>query len=90
VVLRECRKALDARRPLAVEAPFRRHDGQYRWMLGKGTPRFREDDSFAGYVGCLIDITGYRRTHEVNACGAVRCPCGRLCPLAGGERTTAT
>jgi PAS domain S-box-containing protein len=86
-VLAECGRAFEARRPFAVKAPMRRHDGQYRWTLGKGAPRFREDGSFAGYVGCLIDIADYRGTPEVHACGAVRCLCGRLCPLPEGEPT---
>lgn len=65
-VVGQCRQAFEAHQPLTVEAPLRRHDGQYRWMLGKGAPRFREDDdSFAGYVGCLIDISDYRSTHEL-------------------------
>jgi len=88
-VVEECARAFGARRTFSVEAPLRRHDGQYRWTLGKGAPRFREDGSFAGYVGCLIDIAGYRGTSEVHACGAVRCPCGRLCPLPGDARTIA-
>lgn len=58
----ECWKAFEAHRRFTLEAPLRRHDGQYRWMLGRGAPRFREDGSFAGYVGCLIDITDYRST----------------------------
>jgi PAS domain S-box-containing protein len=88
-VVKECRRALDAQRPFTVKAPLRRRDGQYRWTLGKGAPRFRADGSFAGYVGCLIDIADYRATPEMHTCGAVRCPCGRLCPLPEGERTIA-
>ena len=80
-VVEESWKAFETLRPFSAEAPFRRHDGQYRWMLGKGAPRFREDGSFAGYVGCLVDITDYRGTPQVRDCGAVRCPCGRVCPI---------
>jgi len=64
-MLGECRKAFDARQPFSLEAPLRRHDGSYRWMLGKGAPRFREDGSFAGYVGCLVDVTDYRNTVDL-------------------------
>lgn len=59
-VAEECRHAFEERRPFAVEAPVRRHDGAYRWMLGKGAPQFRADGSFDGYVGCLIDLSEYR------------------------------
>jgi PAS domain S-box-containing protein len=31
--------------------------GDYRWLLAKGPPRFRSDDSFAGYISSCVDIT---------------------------------
>ena len=33
------------------------HDGEYRWMLDTGVPRFTADGSFAGYIGSCIDVT---------------------------------
>ena len=39
---------------------MRRHDGQYRWMLGNGVPRFLKDGKFAGFVGSVVDITDHR------------------------------
>jgi len=59
-VVEESRRAFDTRVPFTAEAPMRRYDGVYRWALGKGAPKFREDGSFDGYVGCLIDIGDYR------------------------------
>jgi len=50
-------QALTARQPFVAEAPMRRHDGQYRWMLGRGAPRLGEDGGFAGYVGTITDVT---------------------------------
>ena len=32
-------------------------DGKYRWLLAQGLPRFRADDSFAGYIISCVDIT---------------------------------
>jgi len=64
-------QAFETLQPFTTRAPFRRHDGQYRWMSARGAPRFREDASFAGYVVCLLDIAEYR---------TVRCACGRICP----------
>jgi len=58
-VVDEYWRALQERRPFRTEAPFRRHDGEYRWLVAQGAPRFREDASFAGYVACLWDITPY-------------------------------
>ena len=43
-----CWQSFQARRRLVTEVPLRRVDGQYRWMLGKGAPRFRDDGSFDG------------------------------------------
>ena len=37
--------------------PVRRADGVYRWLLATGVPKYGPDGSFAGYVGCDIDIT---------------------------------
>jgi len=48
---------MEARRPFRIEFRLRRADGEYRWLLSTGTPRFHEDHSFAGYIGSCIDIT---------------------------------
>jgi PAS domain S-box-containing protein len=52
--------AFEARVPLKHEFPMRRHDGEYRWMLASGVPRFQDDGTFAGYIGCFIDSTDQR------------------------------
>ncbi|MDE3084454.1 MAG: response regulator, partial [Verrucomicrobiota bacterium] len=44
-----------------LEYRFRRHDGEYRWMLDVGVPRYRADGTFAGHVGSLTDITERKR-----------------------------
>jgi signal transduction histidine kinase len=40
-----------------MEYRLRRHDGEYRWILDRGVPRFLGDGSFEGYIGCCIDIS---------------------------------
>jgi PAS domain S-box-containing protein len=45
------------RRQFRIEYRLRRHDGQYRWLLDHGVPRFAPDGSFAGYIGSCVDIT---------------------------------
>lgn len=50
-------EAFDRAEPFQVEYRFRRHDGEYRWVLGSGVPRLNTDGSFAGYIGSCIDIT---------------------------------
>jgi PAS domain S-box-containing protein len=50
-------RGFDQRQPFTKECRLRRYDGQYRWMLDVGVPRFHEDGSFAGYIGSCVDIT---------------------------------
>ena len=49
------------RRDFRREYRLRRADGEYRWMLGTGTPRFRSDGGFVGCVGSVIDISERRQ-----------------------------
>jgi PAS domain S-box-containing protein len=50
-------RAFEARQAFLLEYRLRRADGAYRWLLATGVPKFGRDGSFAGYVGCDIDIT---------------------------------
>src|SRR5580700_4078186 len=61
--------AVHQRSKQQIEYRFRRSDGEYRWMLDIGVPRYLPDGSFAGYVGSLTDITE-RKRHEENPAGA--------------------
>ncbi len=47
-----------------AEYRLRRHDGVYRFVLDRGTPRFRSDGRFLGFAGSCIDITERRRAEE--------------------------
>ena len=38
------------------ECRMLRHDGEYRWVQLIGIPRQTPDGSFAGYIGCCLDI----------------------------------
>ena len=40
---------------------LRRRDGEYRWILDRGTPRYTPDGTFAGYIGSCVDITDRKR-----------------------------
>ena len=51
----------DRRERFSMEYRLRRHDGEYRWVLDIGAPRFNDDSSFAGYVGCCMDITDLKQ-----------------------------
>src|SRR3954468_7957044 len=56
--------SFDARQSFEMEYRLRRADGEYRWILDKGVPRFLPDGSFEGYIGSSIDITDLKHTHE--------------------------
>ena len=56
--------AFDARRTFQTECRLRRADGEYRYVLTTGTPRFESGDVFVGYIGSSLDITDLKLTHE--------------------------
>ena len=55
--------AADARAPFSTEVRFRRADGEYRWIVVSGVPRFLEG-AYAGHLGIGIDITDLKRASE--------------------------
>ena len=57
-------QCFDQRSPFTLEYRVRRHDGEYRWLLDKGTPRFASDGTFLGYIGSATDITERKRAEE--------------------------
>jgi PAS domain S-box-containing protein len=57
-------QAFDRREAFRMEYRLRRHDGEYRWLLDIGVPRFNPDGSFAGYIGSCIDLTEQRAAEE--------------------------
>jgi PAS domain S-box-containing protein len=66
--LRQCRntytKAFEKRESYRMEYRLRRYDGEYRWLLGTGVPRFHADGSFGGYIGTAIDVTERKAAEE--------------------------
>jgi PAS domain S-box-containing protein len=59
--------AFDEEKSFEMQYRVRRHDGQYRWVLDFGVPRFNTDGSFAGYIGSCIDITERKQAEEALA-----------------------
>jgi len=55
-------RAFDARREFEREYRLRRHDGQWRWVLDRGTPLYSPDGKFAGFIGSCVDITDRKET----------------------------
>jgi PAS domain S-box-containing protein len=52
--------AFERRQPFQMEYRLRRHDGEYRWVLVIGVPRFTPDGSFVGYIGSAMDVTVHK------------------------------
>ena len=52
--------AFVARRTFQMEYRLRRADGEHRWLLDTGVPRWLASGAFAGYIGSCIDITDSR------------------------------
>lgn len=53
-----------ARREFLMEYRLRRWDGEYRWILDRGVPRFAPPGEFLGYIGSCVDITELKRATE--------------------------
>ena len=56
--------SFDARASFSMDFRLRRHDGQYRWMLDNGVPRFGSDGAAIGYVGSCVDIHERKELEE--------------------------
>jgi len=52
------------RKPFSVEYRLRRHDGEYRWIVNSGVPRFDQKGEFVGFIGSCIDITSHKEMEE--------------------------
>jgi two-component system, cell cycle sensor histidine kinase and response regulator CckA len=56
--------SFDAREPFQMEYRLRRLDGEFRWVLDRGVPRFDPAGGFAGYIGSAVDVTDVKRSQE--------------------------
>jgi len=58
-------QAFDAREPFRMEYRLRRHDGEYRWVIDTGVPRFTSEGVFAGYIGSALDVTKLKLAEDM-------------------------
>src|SRR4029453_4426469 len=56
--------SFNAQESFTMEYRLRRSDGEYRWVLDIGTPRFASDGAFLVYIGLSIDITEGKESEE--------------------------
>jgi PAS domain S-box-containing protein len=57
-------RSFDGREEFRMEYRLRRYDGEYRWIVDIGVPRFDQDRSFIGYIGIGIEMTERKRAEE--------------------------
>ena len=74
--------AFDAGVSFEMEYRLRRFDGEYRWIVDVGSPRFERDGSLCGYIGSCIDITERKTAEE-----SLRALTGRLISAQEEERS---
>ncbi|MBJ7900663.1 MAG: PAS domain S-box protein [Cyanobacteria bacterium RI_101] len=58
-------RALQSRHCFERECRLRRRDGEYRWLMVVGVPRYRADGEFLGYVGSCVDITERKQAQAI-------------------------
>jgi PAS domain S-box-containing protein len=56
--------AFSAHQDFQMEYRLRRADGEYRWMVDAGVPRFMPNGEFVGYIGSCFDITERKYAEE--------------------------
>ncbi|MGZ5134216.1 MAG: PAS domain S-box protein, partial [Flavitalea sp.] len=54
---------MKSRQPFVIEYRIRSKEGDFKWVVDHGVPRFTTDGIFIGYIGSVIDIH-YRKTAE--------------------------
>lgn len=56
--------AFDARQEFSMEYRLRRFDGEFRWFIDNGVPRYDDQGKFLGYIGSCVDITERKLAEE--------------------------
>jgi diguanylate cyclase (GGDEF)-like protein/PAS domain S-box-containing protein len=70
--IRVYRTAFANRERFQQEYRCLRRDGEYRWTINIGIPRFTNDGEFSGYIGSCTDISDRKQAEEILAQQAQR------------------
>ena len=76
-------QSFDRREQFRMEFRVQRYDGEYRWVLDHGVPRFDQDGAFVGYIGIAVDVTDRKLVEQT-----LRESEARFLDLAEQSRTT--
>jgi len=60
-------QAFDRREEFRMTYRLRRQDGEYRWILDVGVPRFDQSGVFLGYIGIGLDETDRKLAEDVRS-----------------------
>jgi len=63
-VSNEYLRAFQERRSVTLEYKLQRSDGEHRWVLDSGSPRYGSDGNFLGYIGSCVDISHHKHAEE--------------------------
>ncbi len=58
------KRSFDQRQKFRMEYRLRQYDGEYRWILDIGVPRFNAERTFTGFIGIGIDVTERKLAEE--------------------------
>ena len=62
--LRDQRAGESSRKPFVLEARYRRHDGQWRWLRSESQPRWGPAGEHIGYIGVAHDVTASKEAEQ--------------------------
>jgi two-component system CheB/CheR fusion protein len=57
-------KHFNRRQPFEVEYRLKNRNGEYRWIMARGSPRYGSDHRYAGFTGSCVDITDHKKLIE--------------------------
>ncbi len=63
-ILGEQRAGEGSRKPFALEARYRRHDGQWRWLRSESQPRRGPGGEHIGFIGVAHDVTASKEAER--------------------------
>ena len=63
-ILGEQRAGEGSLKPFALEARYRRHDGQWRWLRSESQPRWGPGGEHIGFIGVAHDITASKEAER--------------------------